>query len=185
MRRWGVAALVGQLLLGAARVGGEQSADVEMRQKATFVGRLLKFVEWPEGGKAGGVRFVFCVAGNSFLSFAMSQELRGTLIEGRGIGVRSIKKEGDLAGCDAAYFTEAARASNWKWLEKLKGTKALTVGEGGGFLSAGGMVEIACQNQMVQFEVNLDAVRSAGLKIDARLLELAKEVKRRDEKATR
>ena len=89
--------------------------------------------------------------------------------------MRSARTEADLRGCDVVYF---AGGASERWLEKLQGTTVLTLGEDRGFLEAGALVEITCRNDAVQFEVNLDEVRSAGLKIDVRLLELAKSVTR-------
>lgn len=162
-----------------ARSYGEQGPSVEAARKAVFIGRMLKFVRWPDdAGAAQGRQFEFCVAGsNNFLSFALARELRGDKVQGREIGVRQVKNDADLQGCDAMYFAGKATGRNGKWLEKLKGSKVLTVGEDDGLLDAGGMVRITGQDDVVQFEVNLDGVRTAGLKIDARLLELARGVK--------
>lgn len=166
-------------LLCVARGYGQQGPSLEVARKAVFIGRMLQFVRWPDDPAAAqGRQFRFCVAGNNnFLSFALARELRGNEVQGREIGVRQVKNDADLRGCDAMYFKGKATGRNGKWLEKLKGTRVLTVGEDDGFLDAGGMVRITGQNDAVQFEVNLDGVRTAGLKIDARLLELARGVK--------
>lgn len=115
-------------------------------------------------------------AGDPFLSFALSQELHGTKIQGHDVEVRSVQKEADLRGCEAMYFAGSRKAANEKWLQKLKGTSALTFGEEKSFLDDGAMVRILCQSDEVQFEVNLECIRNAGLKINARLLALAKGV---------
>ena len=169
----------------------------EMKAKVVFVGKLLKFVEWPvsegkKGGERGGARggekggglegggspLQFCVEGDRYLSFALARELYGTKAQGRSIDVHSLLAEPDLRSCDAVYFAGALKGASGSRLAKLQGAKVLTLGEEKGFLDAGGMVEISCKGDTVQFEVNLDAVRSGGLKIDARLLEMAKSVTR-------
>ena len=156
---------------------GESSASMEMKRKAGFVAKMLHFVDWPaEGSEARQTAFRFCVAGDGFLSFAFSEELRGTNLRGREVEVRTVQKDGGLDGCEAIYFAGSGKAANEKWLQKLKGGSVLTFGEEKGFLEEGGMVRITYANGNVQFEVNLDCVRSAGLKINSRLLALAKGV---------
>jgi len=165
------------LLFVSVWAGGADQTSAVTKRKAVFIGKLLRFVEWP-GVEAGAqkAKFQFCVVGDSFLSFAISEEVHGTTVQGREIEVRTVRRETDVVGCEAMYFADSAKGISVKWLPKLKGTKVMTLGEGKGFLEAGGMVQITCRNDLVQFEVNLDSVQSAGLKIDARLLELAKGV---------
>jgi YfiR/HmsC-like len=55
-----------------------------------------------------------------------------------------------------------------------KGTSLITFGETEGFLQAGGVIQIMDLGEHLQFGVNLDAARDAGIRIDARLLGLAK-----------
>ena len=174
-RRWTVAALL-LSFLGVCAWGADQTS-VETKRKAVFIGKLLRFVEWP-GVEAGEQRpkFQFCVAGDSFMSFAISEEVHGTTVRGRAIEVRTVWRDMDVTGCEALYLAESAKGMSVKWLQKVKGTRVLTLGEERGFLEAGGMVQITCRNDLVQFKVNLQSVRSGGLKIDARLLELAKGV---------
>lgn len=178
MAAWGWLAAI-LLPTGACVAGGgngEQVTSAERKRKASFVGKMLRFVEWPEGpNEPRRARLKFCVAGDGFLSFALSEELHATTIRGRAIEVRWVKEEAELNGCDAVYFAGPGKRTDAKWLQDLKGT-VLTLGEGKDFLEEGGMVQITSENEKLQFAVNLDEVRRARLKIDARLLELAKGV---------
>jgi hypothetical protein len=178
-RRWGTAVLVLQVVFGALPGFGKPPDTAELQRKASFIGRMLRFVEWPEdANEPRGARFPFCVAGEPFLSFTLAGELHGTKIQGREVEVRWVKKDVDLRGCDAMFFAGALKGANERWLQKVKGARVLTFGEGKSFLEEGGMIQISYQNEIVHFEVNLDCVRSVGLRIDARLLELAKGVTR-------
>ena len=77
--------------------------------------------------------------------------------------------------------SEVSRYS--KILDLLKGTNILTVGETPGFLEAGGMVLLSYQDDNLQLDVNLSAARAAQLKLDSRLLSLAKRVIKDKEQA--
>jgi hypothetical protein len=59
------------------------------------------------------------------------------------------------------------------WLAALRGNPVLTVGEGAGFLRAGGMVAFVIVDQTVRFLIDDAAARHAGLRISSRVLALA------------
>lgn len=63
-----------------------------------------------------------------------------------------------------------------KHLGALKGSSLITFGDTDQFLQAGGVVQFMDDNGRLQFGVNLLAARTAGIRIDARLLALAKHV---------
>ena len=54
----------------------------------------------------------------------------------------------------------------------------LTVGEGESFIRNGGMIAFIIENRRVRFSANQMAAESAGLKISARLLNVARSVKK-------
>ena len=60
--------------------------------------------------------------------------------------------------------------------ESLAGANVLTVGESEGFAKQGGVIGFVMEKDQVRFEINTGAARQAGLKIDLRLLKLAKRV---------
>jgi hypothetical protein len=74
------------------------------------------------------------------------------------------------------FFSRSEAKRYGKILEGLKGKSVLTIGESEDFLEAGGMVELSFENDRLQLEVNLVAARNANLKVDARLLAMAKRV---------
>jgi len=125
---------------------------------------------------AKGGALHFCVEGNSLIGFALAQELQGFTVGDRSVDVRWAKKEQDLRDCHAIFIGGSDEKSAAKVLESTKGGNVLTFGETDGFLEAGGTVRLSTEGNQVQFQINLAAARSAGLKIDARLLGLAKRV---------
>ena len=52
----------------------------------------------------------------------------------------------------------------------------LTVSDLPGFDRAGGMIELVVRERRLRFEINLDAVRGARLRLDPKLLRLALEL---------
>lgn len=95
--------------------------------------------------------------------------------------VRWMHKELELKGCQIIFVSRSEERRYGKILESAKGTNAPTVGETDGFLQAGGIVELNFENDTLKFEVNLTAARAANLKLDSRLLAMAKRVIREKE----
>ncbi len=52
----------------------------------------------------------------------------------------------------------------------------LIVGDKPGFVQDGGMINLKVVDDRVRFEINLASARSAGLKLDTRLLQMATRV---------
>jgi YfiR/HmsC-like len=119
---------------------------------------------------------LFCVDGDAFLSFALSRELRMVSVRERKVVVRLVKKKSDFRGCDAVIFAQAAQKRVANALQDMEGSDVLTLGETEGFLKAGGIVQLSQGENGWRFEVNLDAAQKAKLKLDARLLQMAKSV---------
>ena len=164
-------------LCGLSGIARGQS-DSSMKQiKAIYLGKMLNFVEWPDGAfSARSEAIRFCVEGDPLLGFALTQELKSTTIGERRVEVRRVQKEQDLKGCHALFVGGTDGKHIAKVLESVRGTNVLTFGEAAKFLEAGGVVQLSYEKSAIRLGVNLAAARNAGLKMDARLLELAKRV---------
>jgi hypothetical protein len=170
----------------AGRVWAQSVTD-EYRQKAIYLRKIPNFVEWPaergdrSGSKAEPIHI--CVAGNYSFGVLLVQEAERASESGQKMGVRLIRNKGEWKGCEVAFVSRSEARRYGQILEELKGSNVLTVGETDGFLEAGGIVELDFRQGQLRFEVNLSAAQVAQLKIDARLLAMAKRVIRDKERA--
>ncbi len=152
-----------------------QSTTSEYQLKAEYLAKVFDFVQWPEGSSSK--RSVqICVLGDYSFGTVLSQEAARAILTGRRIKVSWVRKEKDLNGCDVIFVSYSEERRYEQILQTLQGGNALTVGETEGFLNAGGMVALSYQRERLQFDVNLDATRAAQLKIDSRLLSMARHV---------
>jgi len=156
------------LILPAA-AAANLAAQREYLIKAAFVYDMLKATQWP---KARSGRVVLCVFGRDPFGTAWRS------IEGRPIGksrldVAPVQAGSDFAGCDALLLSTSERAS-WPQIRAALGTRPiLTMSEMTGFAADGGMVELMAVDNRLRFDVNLKAVRKAGLSINTDALEQA------------
>lgn len=154
-----------------------QTLPLEYEMKATYLGKIPGFVEWP-ASEANGRKadFQFCAMGDYLFGTKLASEVQIATVGGRKIELRWTRKEHELEGCELIFFSRSETARYVKLLEAFKGKSVLTIGESKGFLEAGGIMEFSFENDRLQMNVNLVAARKANLKLDARLLALAKRV---------
>jgi hypothetical protein len=137
--------------------------------KAAFVFDMLKATQWPKGGSG---RLVLCVLGRDPFGAAWRS------IDGRPLGkgkldVVPIHGGSDFAGCHALFVSTSERA-RWPQIRGAIGVRPiLTLSEMTGFAQDGGMVALMTVENRLRFDVNLKAVRKAGLSIDTDALEQA------------
>ncbi len=146
--------------------------------RASYLDRVVGFVDWPSNTPQSDKTFRLCVFGNHWLGYALAQQMRGEIIGGRKVEVLNMQKEAEASHCQVIIFGDSSNSIVSKVLESVKGRAVLTVGETRGFVDTGGVIELSEDNNTFQFRVNLAAARDAGLRIDARLLAMAKRVVR-------
>ena len=145
------------------------AAQREYLIKAAFIFDMLKATQWP---KARPGRVVLCVLGQDPFGAAWRS------IEGRPLGksrldVAPIQAASDVAGCDALFLGTSERAK-WPQIRDALGTRPiLTMSEMVGFARDGGMIALMDIDNRLRFDVNLKAVRKAGLTINTDALEQA------------
>ncbi len=154
-----------------------QAISQEYQMKAMYLRKIPSFVEWPAtAASISKTAFQMCTVGNYPFGARLAQEVGGLTVSGRSIELRWVHKEQELQGCEVIFFSRSEAKRYGKILDGLKGKSVLTVGESEGFLEAGGMVEFSFENGRLQMKVNLVAARNANLRMDARLLAMAKRV---------
>jgi hypothetical protein len=169
-------AVLVSLLWGGERMGA-QSTDQEYQVKAAFLFHFTQLVDWPDDALAGSSDSVFlCTLEPDPFQGALEGIVAGKAIGNRILKVRHLKRPEELAGCQVLFLGKAQGKRIPGLLADLHSTPVLTVGETPGFLEAGGMIGFVLEENKVRFRINLEAAKSARLKIGSRLLILAQAV---------
>ena len=90
--------------------------------------------------------------------------------------MKRIRKENELRACHILFVSHSEEKHYATVLQAIQGASVLTVGETPDFLAAGGAVSFQFQNEVLQFEVNLNNANEAHLKLSSRMLALARRV---------
>ena len=145
-------------------------------QKAIYLRNFLGFVQWPASARTGSQPLQLCVEGDVLLAFALSREFRAVRLAERKVQVRSLSNERELIGCGVLVIGPLDPKRVARILTAAGATQVMTFGQSDGFLEAGGAVQIIGRQGGFQFAVNLRATNKVRVKLDARLLEMAKRI---------
>lgn len=143
--------------------------------KTAFVYNFAKFVEWPANAFADERSpLELCVSGLALEG--RLQLLEGREAQGHPIRIRALSGREALAGCHILVLGDQGAAERAQLLQAAGRGPVLTIADSGEFPREGGMIGLFVAANRVQFSVNLGAAQGAGLRMSARLLQLAHSV---------
>jgi hypothetical protein len=143
-----------------------------------FVYNLLKFVEWPmENALGERDPFVVLIIGEGPTADATEHFLESRAIGGRPLYVRRIKWDQSLAGARAAFVVERDAKKLRRVLDAAAAASVLTIGEGDGFATSGGVIGLLVEDRRVRFDVDTSAAQLAGLRVSSKILALSHAVR--------
>lgn len=166
---WGVALA----LLLLCMPGHADTSDMDT-VKAGFVLNFIRFAKWPESAPRGEELRV-CGLGARALDGKLA-DMRGRPARDQRIEVLEGAREAQWRDCQVLFIpaSESDRVS--AILRALNSTPVLTVSDAPGFAQAGGMIGLKQRGGRIRFDVNLAAIRRAGLDLSSQPLKLADEV---------
>jgi len=146
-------------------------ADVEYKVKAGYVYNFTKFITWPEDNSE---TFNLCIVGEDPFGDLIDPIEQRTAF-GRPIKLFRFNRLNKEQHCHILFISTSI---NDKVLLKgmlvIDDTRtSLTVGESEGFAAQGGMIGFVNRLGKIKLQINLKALQQSGLKISAKLLEVA------------
>lgn len=163
-------------LSGAQPIGAAQNPG-EYEWKANFLAKSASFVDWQGDSPLRMANaFRWCVFGTFSFGTSLAEHTRDMVFEGKKSEVKWIHKEAELASCQIIFVSRSEEKHYAKVLDAARAGRGLTVGETPSFIETGGMVALLMDGNSPVFEVNLEAVEGARLKMSSRLLALARRV---------
>ncbi|MBC7928400.1 MAG: YfiR family protein [Bryobacteraceae bacterium] len=169
--------LAGLLLFFEAFARG-QLPPSDQDVKAAYLLNFARFTDWQNPGDANRP-LVIGVLGVDPFGEILEQVIGRRLAKNRPITIRRYKNIQEVEACHILYISASEKNRLSAILKYVSGQSVLTVSDIATFLDAGGCIGFITFNQKVAFEVNLVAVQSSNLKIDAPLLQVARTVRAR------
>ncbi|WP_237754287.1 YfiR family protein [Geobacter sp. OR-1] len=149
------------------------AGDLEIKVKAAYIYNFTKFVDWSDDG--GREPFRICVVGTDPIRTVLG-ELSNREVKGRPIRIQRVKDLNALPQCHLMFISRSEEQQLPFILQRLQGTQTLTVSDISQFSQKGGMVSFITEKDRVKIEISQRAVRQAGLKVSAKLFEIARVV---------
>lgn len=163
--------------LGAVQSAIAQSQVDEYRVKAAFLFHFGQLADWPLSAFANEKKtFTVCILGDDPFLGELEETVEGKLIGLRTVHVVHVKQLQGAPVCQILFFGQRTDKNRAAMLSQLINVPVLTVGENDEFLEQGGMIHFFLDDNKIRFDINLDAAERSGLKLDSRLLLLARTV---------
>ncbi|WGS85784.1 YfiR family protein [Methylomonas sp. UP202] len=145
----------------------------EAQIKAAYLYNFAKFIEWPADTVAADATLTLCVVGNNVLEGALQA------LDGRKAGEHDLRIEvrgfADFnpAGCHLLFVGATEQPRFLVTLKAVGRAPVLTLSDIADFAEKGGGIALLFRDNKVVFEVNLESIRNAGLRLPGQLLNIA------------
>ncbi|MCP4715614.1 MAG: YfiR family protein [Deltaproteobacteria bacterium] len=163
------------LLLSACISNAYSQPDAvkEYDLKATFLYKLINFIEWPEAAfNDSEANFNLCILGDDPFG-NMLERYRGKKVFGRMLVIHKTRELSDKIKYHALFIKISEREKQLSILKTVKDFPVLTVGDTEGFCQRGGIINLTLKEDKIRFEINVEAADQAGLKVRSKLLRLS------------
>jgi len=170
------------MLVWPLYLAAQSSPYTLYQHKALYLYNFAKYTEWPkEAFPDESAPFVLGILGRD--PFRSDIDIiKDKTIKGRKLVVRNLHSVEEANGCHLLFICSSETKNLAQILRALDHAHILTIAETDGFLEQSGMINLVPEQkgpdtQVVGFEINQAATEKANLKMDARLLKLAKRTK--------
>lgn len=174
-RKSGFAVALALLGLAAAGLANAGDAFSENEIKAVFLYNFANFVIWPKDSKQDAAKeFHYCVLDDA-IAPVLQKVLKGETVREQPLSVRPGINDANLADCHVLYLSKDRfdGPDGWKLVRAALSAQVLTVSDLENFEVKGGMIALVRQDRRIHPRINIDAVAKAGLRVSAKLLNLA------------
>jgi hypothetical protein len=135
----------------------------------TVVAGIVSYTRWPTETKS--IRLCTIGRGPGVDELLSAADLGSAQ---QSVPVHAARGANALSECDAIYVGALATSTSRNLLQSLAGRPLLMIGEGHEFCTDGGMFCLQPGASEVGFAVNLDAVARSGLRVNPRVLRMAR-----------
>jgi hypothetical protein len=169
----------------------------EYEVKAAFIFNFLKFVNWPEEKMAhSNNQIIIGIIGEDPFGPAAGI-FKDKKVEDRNLvvkqfeGIEQLKKTAEkeqklemLKSCHLLFICPSEQKQIREIIDIVGKDGVLTVGDTGGFIESGGVINFFLEDNKIRFDISIIAADKAGLKLRSQLLRLAKNVLKEEHAST-
>jgi hypothetical protein len=174
VRGWRILLLLAALFsLAAVNSALAQSED---GIKAAFVYNFAKFTEWPANAFANdSAPITVGFVGAESLADMFEKNVVGKNANGRDFAVKRLADATGAEICQIIFIGDKSQVAGV--LAATAGKPILMIGDSDGFATAGGMINFVKDGAKISFDLNVTAINAVHLNLDAKLRQIARNVK--------
>jgi hypothetical protein len=164
------------LLAAGASIAFAQGTPVsDYAAKVMLLEKICRFVDWPARPNPGAERpFILAVVGRNPFGDELDAYFLSHKIKGRNVSVKYFRGPADIEICDLLFISSSEQARLTDILKFVAKSPALTIGDTKGYAAKGVMLNILRDGDHLGFEINISALKKAGLNVAPSFLGLAK-----------
>ncbi len=171
------------MLVAGACIGAPSvAADVPINPSAlrgVWLERFTQFIDWPDGHRVNqkGLPFELCVAEDPAFASLLTTLYANQTIKGKPVRIHALAADASLSHCDLLFLGTLPPLTRDDILKRSCGQPLLVISAADGYGVAGSHINLYEEDGFLRFEVNLDAVKAAGLTVSSRLLQIARVIR--------
>lgn len=159
-------------------VSAQGQAPTEYQIKAAFIYNFAKFVDWPSLDTAASDQpIIVGVLGEDPFGQNLEGVINGKTANGRRVAIKRFANLQSLTPCHILFISSSQRNLQ-QVFSAVAASGVLTIGETDRFADTGGIIQLAMLEGRVRLVVNQAAAERAGLRISAKLLGLARVIRK-------
>jgi len=164
-----------------AHIRYDADTPSEYELKAIYLYNFLKFVHWPDNkchlnkNRSHQIAVLGESPFNQVL-IALQEKLRKNDKELQVTFYGPYRKNMELSCCCLLFITESERSNLSSILNQLAGEPVLTVADADSFMDRGVMITLVSLKNKIRWVINRQPVNASGLKMNAKLLDIAVKV---------
>jgi hypothetical protein len=165
------------LLIGVATAEARFEPSQEFQVKAVFLYNFAQFVEWPaDAFDSPSVPLVIGVLGADPFGGFLEDTVRGERVNGHPLVVQRYSSPSEIQKCHILFVSGSEGPRADEIMNALNHRPILTVCDWEKLARRGAMIRFVMQHSRVRLQINLEAVKQAGLTISSKLLRSAEMV---------
>lgn len=156
-----------------------ETAAPEYNVKAGYLLLFTRYVQWPDRAFASpDAPLIVTVLGADPFAQVLDRTFRGMTSQGRKVEVRRARSPEEARGSQVVYIGRAEADRQAEWLAALGKIPVLSVTETEDGAPTGSIINFVMDGSALRFDVDLMAMKRAGLQISSPMMVSAREIRR-------
>lgn len=148
---------------------------LEYHVKAAYIFKFVQYVSGPMVEKPDDIVIIGILDDKPTgrILFQALLPVNGKVINGKKIIVTHFQNLEQVESCHILFISQSSKTDVQVALRHAREMRALTIGESENFLALGGIINLIKVGGTIRYEINTQAAKATGFKIDTKLLRLA------------